>query len=83
MADGESELPNEPKAEAVKPKKIAPFARLRAEDEELKQLHADMYASVTPHPTVVVDEQPRLPVVPEHEAAYVTLRRKPIADHLS
>lgn len=84
MADGESELPNEPKAEVAKTKKkIAPFARLRAEDEELKQLHADMYASVTPHPTMVVDERPRLPVVPEHEAAYATLRRKPIADHLS
>lgn len=63
MADGESELPKEHKAEAAKPKKkLIGFAKTRAEDEELKQMHADMYASVTPHPTVIVDERPPPPV---------------------
>jgi hypothetical protein len=77
MADGESELPNESKAKAAKLKKITPFARLRAEDEELKQLHADMYASVTPHPIRVVDERLPLPVTLDYEAAYATLKDRP------
>lgn len=48
MADGESELPQEPEAEATKPKKkLVGFAKTRTGGKELKQCYAELNESVS------------------------------------